>query len=254
MKKSYSLLFAVVLFLSCSCVKVSMDQQIGNIYNYIEKDSDLKDLFDKAPTIADDEIVEYYSYILSKKIKIEDMWTQDFSIEDTLTGPKDCQNLIAEIPGKNKKNQAIIISAPLSDPTACVSAIEIMKTLKKAKVRRNNSIRLLLFDGQEGCHTYRDISRSRNEANLLNLELANMANPYQKFSVFERQDIFDSISEIVPQYLDKYYKCTVEYDDSDRAYVINPHYQFVTDDNDNKSFATFQANTSLAAALVCILN
>lgn len=254
MRKIHFFLSAVVLCMSCSCMKVTMEQQIDNIFTFVEQDSDLQGLFDKAPTISENEIIEYYSYILTDKLKIKDIWTQDFTVEDTVSGPKECQNLVAEIPGKNKKNQSIIISAPLNDPVACISAIEIMKTMKKAKVRKSNAIRLLLFDGDEGCHTYRDISRTRNEAILFNVELEKMDKTFQNFSIFERNDIFESVRDIVPQYLNSYAPCSILYDESDISHAINPHYQFVTSESSATSFNSLKTNISLSASLICILN
>ncbi|HOG42270.1 MAG TPA: M20/M25/M40 family metallo-hydrolase [Bacteroidales bacterium] len=152
------------------------------------------------------------------------------------------RNLVAEIPGKVNPNHIILISAHVDswfnsqgahdNASGCVAAIEVLRAYKELRMKPRNTIRIVLYQDEEmnlsGLKEFARIAREKGESFLFDLEIDSGAGKPVGFHIFDSEDYFTKMEEVLTPYLEPR-GLTLTYNDSDRDWPLKTYYTLVSD-------------------------
>ena len=116
---------ALVVLSAAACKKITPETRIAQIDQHFNGKEAVYG--DKLQQYTEDKKIDYLTLQLMKELGAKDLWT----LED-----EGHMALVAEFPGKEKKNPQIsLISASLDDPTACATILEVLEAYKKIKIQ-----------------------------------------------------------------------------------------------------------------------
>jgi len=193
----------LVLITAAACRKVTPEERITAIADYFNQHED-----SYAASIGqyeDTKRTDYLSLTLGKDLGCEEIWSVD-----TETG----SSLLADFPGRessgaNDKGTVIsLISAPIDDPWACATVLNVMKAFKSLRISPRNSIRTLFYDaakdslGHSVLDTLDGDFREAREVVTFNIVLTSRDTlPFNTFVIEDRGRFVDKVLDIVPPYL-----------------------------------------------------
>lgn len=181
------LLFALIAAAAISCRKVTVEEVIAGYDTAISES-----------TLPGSDIVKYqgekaYDFLTLALAKegIKDIW----SVEDE----NGTSALAAQIKGHGKtKNNIQLITADISDGTACTAAVEMIRTLNQSKVRRESPVRVVFYNGRK---EVRNAGRP-GDMYMFDLELQSVDSlATGTFVIDDEPQFYRSISEIITPYL-----------------------------------------------------
>ena len=144
--------------------------------------------------------LDYLTLQLMQELGAEDIWT----LED-----EGQYALVAEFPGKEKKNpQLSLISASLDDPTACATILEVLEAYKKIKIQHKTTIRALFYSpavdstGRNGLSVANLDIQESGEIAQFDIELSSRGEQPEHTFILEETPVFaQTLIEVIPGYL-----------------------------------------------------
>ena len=138
--------------------------------------------------------LDYLTLQLMQELGAKDLWT----LED-----EGHQVLVAEFPGKEKKNPQIsLISASLDDPTACAAILEVLEAYKKIKIQHKNTIRALFYSpvtdstGRNGLSVANRDIRESGEMVQFDIELSSHGEQPKHTFILDESPIFAKMAPL----------------------------------------------------------
>lgn len=187
--KRILLMASSILFLA-SCREVSMEEQILKLYESVDSADEINARIEKAGSMDESDIWDYYSYLLAKDagVKLKEICDE---YEDIL---------VASTFGRKKKEkESVILTAKANEFPACIAAIEILKLYRNSKIRPNHNIRLVIYK------EHFSIPPEMASYNILRMNLhSSGAMAKHTFLIHETEPIYRKILEVIPPYLQPY--------------------------------------------------
>ncbi len=230
-KMKRALLIAASILLLSSCKEVSMEEQISKLYESVNSAEEINARIEKAGTLDQSDLWDYYSYLLAKEsgVKLKEISDE---YEDIL---------LARAFGKRKKDkESVILTARAEELPACIAAIEILKLYRNSKIRPNHNIRVIFYKDSIS------IPKEIAAYNILRMNL-HCSDTLAKhtFLIHETEPIYRKILDIIPPYLQPY--GSYEFS-NDSQTALDAVYNY------NISKEDIERETAAVASLIHILN
>ena len=192
------LLVALVVLSAAACKKITPETRIAQIDQHFNGKEAVYSA--KLPQYTDEKLLDYLTLQLAGELGAKDIWTLE---EDGQVA------LVAEFPGKEKKNtQITMISASLDDPNACATLLEVLEAYKKIKIQHKNALRAIFYSpasdstGRNGLTLVNQDIRESGDMVLFDIEVATRNDqPLHTFVLDESPSFAKTIIDVVPGYL-----------------------------------------------------
>ena len=189
---------ALVVLSAAACKKITPETRIAQIDQHFNGKEAVYG--DKLQQYTEDKKIDYLTLQLMKELGAKDLWT----LED-----EGHMALVAEFPGKEKKNPQIsLISASLDDPTACATILEVLEAYKKIKIQHKTTMRAVFYSpatdstGRNGLDVVNQDLRESAEMAQFDIELSTRDdNPHHVFVLDESPTFAQTLIQVVPGYL-----------------------------------------------------
>ena len=192
------LLLSLVVLSAVACKTITPETRIAQIDQFFTGKEAVYSA--KLQQFTGEKQLDYLTLQLMQELGAKDLWT----LED-----EGHQVLVAEFPGKEKKNPQIsLISASLDDPTACAAILEVLEAYKKIKIQHKNTIRALFYSpvtdstGRNGLSVANRDIRESGEMVQFDIELSSHGEQPKHTFILDESPIFaKTLIEVIPGYL-----------------------------------------------------